>query len=103
MKTIYLDNDFICHIDNVAGRREINIDDFDDKCNAYIEGGRYIPFGESWTNQDGVVFIGPMVAPVVDINILLMMQKSYEQAKNEDLSDMALFVDEMFAIDSGEM
>lgn len=49
MKTIYLDSNYICHTESVDGRKAIETDIFDGKENAYIEGFRYIPHGETVT------------------------------------------------------
>ena len=61
--TIYIDSDYICHIDNADGRRAIETDVFDGQSKAYIEGYRFVPAGESWTRADGVQFNGLMISP----------------------------------------
>lgn len=63
MKTIYIDSDFKCHVSTAEGRTQIETSVFDGKCNAYIEGYRVIPSGQTWTRADGVVFTGEMIAP----------------------------------------
>lgn len=77
---IHIDTDFQCHVSNPNGTyREIETDFFDGKCDAYIEGYRYIPAGESWTREDGVTFTGEMIAPWKDWRELDDAQRAYER------------------------
>lgn len=76
---IYIDSEFKCHISNVDGTYgEVETDFFDGKCNAFIEGYRLVPFGESWTRSDGVVFHGEMIAPWKPYRELDDAQREYE-------------------------
>ena len=84
MKTIYLDADFLCHVDNAEGLIPVETDVFDGKCRAYIEGYRYVPEGRTWTRSDGAVFEGLMISPAVDSTALEKAQAQYET----DLADM---------------
>ena len=78
--TIYIDNDYRCHISNPDGTlTAVETDAFDGKCPAYIEGYRYIPAGESWTRPDGVTFAGEMIAPWRDWRTLDVAQRDYER------------------------
>ena len=63
MKTIYIDSEFKCYVTSGEGRRPVETDAFDGKCDAYIEGYRFVPSGQTWTRADDVVFNGEMVAP----------------------------------------
>lgn len=86
MKTIYIDQDYRCHAANPDGTlRGVETDAFDGKCDAYIEGYRYIPAGESWTREDGAVFAGEMIAPAVDYAELDDVQRDYMLAEYETL------------------
>lgn len=73
-------NDFKCytskHDDTFLG---IETDFFDGKCEAYIEGYRYIPFGKSWIRSDGVVFNGEMIAPWKPYDELASAQQEHER------------------------
>ena len=106
--TIYIDNDYRCHISNPDGTlTAVETDVFDGKCAAYIEGYRFVPAGAAWTRPDGVVFPGEMVAPWRDWRELDAAQRAYEreqlaalQAENETLiADMAQMVDEVYQSD----
>lgn len=82
--TIYIDQDFQCHVENDGTMIAVETDFFDGKCASYIEGYRYIPDGYSWTNQSGVTFDGEMIAPWQDIRDLKIMQLEYEAEKNQE-------------------
>ena len=86
--TIYIDNDFKCHISLADGLTVIETDAFDGKCRQYIEGYRFVPSGETWTREDGEVFTGEMVAPWRPYEILTEFQAIYEeeQAKQADMA-----------------
>lgn len=86
--TIYIDNDYKCHVFPADGLTAVETDAFDGKCRQYIEGYRFVPSGESWTREDGQVFHGEMVAPWRDYAILAELQSIYEeeQAKQTDMA-----------------
>ena len=86
--TIYIDNDYKCHTSPGEGLTAVETDTFDGKCRQYIEGYRFVPAGQSWTREDGQVFIGEMIAPWRDYKILAELQAIYEeeQAKQADMA-----------------
>ena len=76
---IYIDNEFKCHTSNLDGiYREIETDSFNGKCDTFIEGYRFVPFGEVWTREDGVAFTGEMISPWVNYSKLDSEQREYE-------------------------
>lgn len=84
MKTIYLNSDFKCS----AVKKEDTVQSietafFDGKCNAYIEGYRFIPEGQSWTRNDGKTFDGEMFTPFKDYAYLELAQSIYEELMAE--------------------
>ena len=85
MMTIYIDSDCRCHITNDGTMRAMETDAFDGKCDAYVEGHRYVPKDESWTRADGKVFEGEMVSPWMDNRLLEFAQTQYEA----DLAEIA--------------
>lgn len=110
--TIYIDNDFKCHVSNPEGTyTAVETSAFDGKCAAYIEGYRFVPDGETWTRPDGAVFHGEMIAPWRDWRTLDVAQRDYEReqlatitAENEALvSDMAQMVEEIYQSDTEMM
>ena len=104
---IYIDNDYKCHVTDDGTMTAVETNAFDGKCDAYIEGYRFVPAGKSWTREDGAVFHGEMIAPWRDWRELDAAQRDYEreqlatlQAENEALvSDMAQMVDEVYQSD----
>lgn len=87
---IYFDSDFRCHTDAMSGFREANIDFFDGKCKTFIEGYRFIPSGESWTNSNGVTFYGEMISPAENYRILEKAQLQYEQDEAKRMNDLGI-------------
>lgn len=77
---IYLDTDFHCHVsEDETTVMSAETDFFDDKCQEYIEGYRYVPEGQTWTRSDGVLFAGQMAAPWKDWRELDAAQREYER------------------------
>ena len=79
MRTIYIDSDFKCHVSNDGTMVEVQTDFFDGKCDAFIEGYRFVPSGLTWTRSDGDVFHGQMIAPWKPYNELEAAQEQYER------------------------
>lgn len=74
---VYIDSEFKCHVSPGEGLTEVEVSFFDNKCNEFVEGYRYIPSGSVWTREDGVEFAGEMVSPWKDYNELAMAQLTY--------------------------
>ena len=85
--TVFIDNDFKCHIVNDGTMTAVETEFFNGKCAEFIEGYRFIPDGKSWTREDGEVFCGEMIAPWKDSVLLNAYQKQYESLL-EELMDM---------------
>nr|DAI54377.1 MAG TPA: hypothetical protein [Caudoviricetes sp.] len=64
--TIYIDDDYKCHVTDDGTMTAVETDVFDNKCTNLIESYRYVPAGEIWTREDGVEFTW-MIAPWRDI------------------------------------
>ena len=77
--TIYIDTDFKCHVTDDGTMTAIDTDAFDGKCDAYIEGYRLVPPGETWTREDGVEFEGEMISPWRPWAELDAAQREYER------------------------
>ena len=76
---IYIDTEFVCHITDDGTMTAIETDFFDGKCDAYIEGFRFVPSGSSWTREDGEAFCGEMIAPWKPYSELDAAQREYEK------------------------
>ena len=77
---IHIDSEYKCHAtdpDNIY--RAFDVEFFNLKCPEFIEGYRYIPMNESWTNQNGVTFTGEMISPWKPWSELDAAQYQYEQ------------------------
>lgn len=94
MKTIYLDVDFRCHVTDDDTMKAVETDVFADKCDAYIEGFRFVPAGETWTREDGEVFTGEMIAPWKDDAELDAAQREYERKQLADAQEAIAEADE---------
>ena len=86
MRTIYLDSDFLCHVHNGGAYTAVETDFFDGKCQACIEGYRFVPAGESWTRHDGEVFHGEMMTPWKDWWELDEAQRAYEREQYDAMT-----------------
>lgn len=84
MRMIYIDSEFKCHVTNDGTMTAIETDAFDGKCDAFIEGYRFVPAGKTWTRSDGEVFEGEMVSPWKDYAELDEAQREYEREKLAD-------------------
>ena len=79
MKTIYIDFEFKCHIADDGTMTAVETDFFDGKCDAFLEGYRFVPSGESWIRADGAVFQGEMIAPWRPYDELDALQRDHEK------------------------
>lgn len=76
---LYVDSDFKCRTGDDGNCVPVETDFFDGKCDAYIEGFRFVPEGQSWTREDGTVFRGEMAAPWRPWQELDEAQREYER------------------------
>lgn len=77
--TIYIDNDYKCHVSPGDSLTAVETDAFGGKCRQFIEGYRFVPAGENWTREDEQVFTGEMIAPFRDYSILEELQAVYDE------------------------
>ena len=84
MRTVYIDSEFKCHITSDGTMTAVETDFFDGKCDSFIEGYRFVPSGESWTRNDGVVFHGEMISPWKDFAELDAAQRQYQRERLAD-------------------
>ena len=76
---VYIDSEFKCHLTDDGIMTAVETDFFDGKCDAFVEGYRLVPEGESWTRSDGTVFHGEMITPWKDYSLLETAQSLYEE------------------------
>lgn len=48
MKTIYLDNDYMCHARNDGEMQPVEIDAFNRMCDGALACCRFVPDGQTW-------------------------------------------------------
>ena len=94
--TIYIDSDFLCHTTDGDGRRAFDVEFFDGKCAAFIEGYRYVPSGETWTRQDGVEFSGEMISAATDYSRLAAAQGGYDERDATAVEEMAAVIEDVY-------
>ena len=78
-RKIFIDSDYKCYVTDDGTMTAIETPFFDGKCDAFIEGYRYVPNGEIWIREDGVSFEGEMITPWKDWNELNAKQRVYEK------------------------
>lgn len=83
---IYIDSDFKCHVSDDGTMIAVETDAFDGKCNAYIEGYRFIPAGQTWTRADGVMFTGEMITPWKPWDELDAAQREFEREQYQTVA-----------------
>lgn len=83
MRTIYIDSGYKCHAIDDGTMVAVETDFFDNKCDAFIEGYRLVPEGESWVREDDYIFYGEMIAPWKDYALLAAYQTQYETMQAE--------------------
>ena len=75
--TIYIDSNYKCYVSAAEGRRAVETDAFNGKCDDWIESYRFVPEGETWVRDDGEVFKGEMVTPWKDLGSAYAAQTAY--------------------------
>ena len=83
--TIYIDNDYKCHVTDNGTMTAVETTAFNGKCTEYIEGYRFVPAGQTWTREDGVEFAREMISPWKPWAELDAVQREYER---QQLADM---------------
>ena len=81
--TIYIDSDYKCYVSAAEGRRAVETDFFDGKCDEWIESYRFVPAGETWVKENGEMFRGEMVSPWKDLGDAYAGQAAYVTTQNK--------------------
>lgn len=96
---IFLDDEYKCHISNDGTMHEIEIDFFDGKCAAYVEGYRFIPNGERWVQPNGVIIRGEAALPWRDYSQLAAAQSGYDEADVKATAELADLIEQLYEED----
>lgn len=96
---IYIDSDFKCHLAPGEGLREFETMFFSNVPDAYVEGYRYVPYGETWVRKEPIYdmnheivgeskteFMGEMLAPWKPWDELDKILREYERTQNQELT-----------------
>lgn len=97
--TIYIDNDYKCHVTDDGAMRAVETDFFDSRCSEFIEGYRYIPTGETWTRADGQTFTGEMITPWRDYSGLAAIQTAVDRTQAQADEEIAALIEEIYIND----
>ena len=81
--TSYIDNDYKCYTAEAEGRRAVETEFFDGKCEEWIESYRFVPEGETWTREDGEEFRGELAATWKDLSEAYTAQTAYLERQNK--------------------
>lgn len=84
---VYIDAEYKCHVTDDGTMTAVESSFFDDKCETFIEGYRFVPVGESWVREDGEVFQGEMIAPWKPYAELDEAQRAYEREIMADMKE----------------
>lgn len=79
--TIYIDNDYKCHVADDGTMRAVETDFFNGKCAEFIEGYRFVPSGETWIRSDGQMFTGEMIASFREYSHIAEIQAAVDRAQ----------------------
>ena len=97
--TIYIDNDYKCHLSDDGTRRTFELPFFDSKCAEFVEGYRFVPSGETWTRKDGQTFKGEMIAPRRDYSSLAAIQAAVDRTQAQADEEIAALIEEIYIND----
>ena len=91
--TIYIDNDYKCHVTDDGTRRSVETDFFTGRCTEFIEGYRFVPSGETWTRKDGQTFKGEMIAPRRDYSGIAAIQSAVDRTQAQADEEIGILLD----------
>ena len=100
--TIYIDNDYKCHLSDDGTRRAFNVPFFDGKCAEFVEGYLYVPSGETWTRKDGQTFKGEMIAPRRDYSGIAAIQSAVDRTQAQADEEIGILLDTIEELIVGE-
>lgn len=105
---VYVDLEYSCFAQKSEGLREVESDFFDGKCNTLIECFKFVPAGESYTDEHGLLHSGAIWNYKPITSSIERIQAAYEHeqlevvtADRDDLlSDIAALIEEVYEMDS---
>ena len=100
--TIYIDNDYKCHVNDDGAMRAVETDFFDSRCSEFVEGYRYVPAGGTWTRADGQTFTGEMITPWRDYSSLAAIQAAVDRTQAQADEEIGILLDTIEELIVGE-
>ena len=91
--TIFIDNDYKCHVTDDGTRRAVETDFVTGRCTEFIEGYRFVPSGETWTRPDGQTFTGEMIAPRLDYSGIAAIQAAVDRTQAKADEEIGVLLD----------
>lgn len=91
----------MCHTKQDGTMREIETPFFDGKCKEFIEGYRFVPFGEQWIRSDGEIFYGEMVCLGTGkhLSLIKRFQAQHEADEAMHLAELGALIEEIYSED----
>ena len=77
--TVYINSEYRCFAADGPGLRAVEVPAFDGKAPDVIEGYRFIPASESWTDENGVIIEGRAMFAWQNVAQLEAAQHAYER------------------------
>lgn len=96
--TVYIDKNYICHADNADGRRAVDAP-LDGVCSLKMETYRFIPDGESWTDDNGRTYDGEALLPAADPRPFDIAQRQHEIDEAAHLEELGALIEEIYSED----
>lgn len=93
MKIIYLDSNYMCHIDNNGTRQKVITDAFDSMCEKAIECYRFIPEGQVWKKTKTITLRGPFIQAVAESSPIQQQHKIDDDKYTQELGAL---IDEIY-------
>lgn len=94
MKTIYLDKDFICHLNYVSGSKKYNVTFLDNVCDECVECYRYVPENEIYIIENKKI-IGEFIQVIEKDKIVQLIETNVKEEKNH-LNELADLIEEIY-------
>lgn len=97
MKTIYIDEEYMCHVENDGTMTAYELPYFDNMCDQVIESHMYIPQGETYEYK-GQILIGEHIQAVFPSSVINTVQQQANIVKEEEahIEEIAILIDEIY-------
>ena len=102
MREVYLDSDYMCHLENKSGFMVISTDVLDGYSEVAIENIRFIPQGRIWIHPNGRIYRGQLIQVQNSaVDVAVRKQSSIDNENMMALDDVAELVEMVYQDDLG--